>query len=274
MKAVPLTRGAALLPFLDFLESGGGAASSWLRASKLSAESVRDPESLIPLHHACRFIFSSARGTGEEDIGFQVGAATTIRSLGLFGQTLHQSLTLKDLLEKICRFTPMLNSGASVRLEKPAPQTLRVLLEMDEAGEKSQAQAYSLMLLLNAVRLALGPDWRPRRAAIDRNCAHQARHHEILADAEIDDSVDHVSFDLPLGLLGRPVARTGGFPAVPSDPGSALSSTAPALDFAESVAQAIHAILQGGAPTIEEAAEMASTSPRTFQRRLGECGVT
>ena len=274
MKPIPLTRTATLSPFVHYLNSGNGSVTPSLKAVGIDPEFLEDPEGLIPLNKVSGFVDRVVRRDGIEDLSLRVGAATPITSLGLFGKTLKQSLTLKDIVEKLRRYVPLLDSGASVWTEENSAETFRLCIRHAVGEGRAQADAFGMMLMIDAVRLACGPEWRPRRVALDLKSGRLAHRHEALSDAKIDSRVDYAAFEIPSELVGAPVKRHVLPTTGESDLNDRLKTTGPSQDFGESVVQAVSGMLNGSAPTIEEAAEMAGASLRTFQRRLAQDGLS
>jgi AraC-like DNA-binding protein len=270
MKAIPLTRSATLLPFVDFLSRRNASVPRLLGAAGIASEVLSSQENLLPLQQGSSFVARAARREGVEDLGLLVGAATPITQLGLFGFALSQSLTLNDVIRKLIRLVPLLDSGACVWLQPRERNTLELRLRHDAREGRPQIDAYALMLLIQAIRLATGPGWRPRHVALDSTAGTRARTHEALSEAAMDGEVDYVAFCFPRDFLALAIRR-GSTPVTDAQrTENELKATAPSADFAGSMAQAIEGSLGAGVPTIEAAAEMGGTSVRTLQRRLAD----
>ncbi|MFT4547457.1 MAG: AraC-like DNA-binding protein [Verrucomicrobiales bacterium] len=274
MKSIPLTRTATLSPFVHYLSERNGSVTAGLGAVGIDPEMLADPEGLIPLKKVSGFIDHVMRMDGIEDLSLRVGTATPVSSLGLFGKAIEQSLTLKDIVEKLQRYVPLLDSGARVWMEENSLDTFRLCLRHDVGIGRAQADAYGMTMMIDAVRIACGSDWRPARVALDLESGRLAHQHEMLSDAKIDDKVDFAAFEIPKKFLRKAVKRNQAPAAGGVFLDEALKATAPARDFVGSIAQAISGMLNGAAPTIEEAAEIAGASLRTFQRQLAADGLS
>lgn len=274
MKSIPLTRTATLSPFVHFLNEWNGSVRSGLRAVGIDPEMLADPEGLIPLNRVSGFVEHVIRKDGIEDLSLRVGTSTPISSLGLFGKSIEQSLTLKDIVEKLQRYVPLLDSGAAVWVEENSADTFRLGIRHDVERGRAQADAYGMTLMLDAVRLACGPDWRPINVVLDVESSRLAHKHEMLSEAKIDGKVDYAAFEIPKRFLRKAVRRNQEPAAGAVFADEALKATAPARDFGGSIAQVISGMLNGAAPTIEEAAEIAGASLRTFQRQLAADGLS
>jgi AraC-like DNA-binding protein len=274
MKAIPLTRSATFIPFVDFLSRGSASVPRLLGAADISPDVLSSPENLLPLQQASTFVGGAARREGVEDLGLQVGAATPIARLGLFGLALAQSLTLNDLIRKLIRLVPLLDSGARVWLVRRDASTLELRLKHDAQEGRAQIDAYALMLLISALRLAIGPTWRPQKVALDSAAVGLAHRQEALSEAAIDGKVDYVAVCIPRERLAQPMGRNHVHTTDPARTEGEFVATAPASDVVGSISQVIHGALRTGVPTIDGAAEMAGTSVRTLQRRLAANAIT
>ena len=267
VRSIPLTRSVAVSPFVAFLECGGASVRNYLRDSRIDPLIFQTPESFLSLQQAIWLVDRAGRREGIEDLGLQVGAATPIRSLGLFGEVLAQSLTLRDLIRKVIRWSPALNSGVEITLVDHDEFTVELRLRERIDGARRQTDDYSFMLLLNAVRLALGPEWRPREVLLhERSCRHAPRF-EALSEARCLPNPEYTAMRIPRNALDQPLqGRLGGIGM--SDPEGSLEQTSPMTGFEETLALVVESMLGVEPPTIETAAEIAGVSVRTMQRRL------
>lgn len=270
--SIPLARSVALAPFVSFLDRGGGSVQAHLRATRIDPEIFHAPESLLPLQQAAWFIDRAGRREDLEDFGFQVGAVTPILSLGLFGSVLAQSLTMHELIQRLIAWAPALNSGVRVELIDRGGPTVEVRVSQSIEGARRHVDDFSLFLALDAFRLVLGPDWRPKEVELSDTSCLLAGRHEMLSEARCSPNDTHTAVRLPRAALNLPLR--GRLEPCAVDPKNEFSRTSPAKDFAESVAMAIESMLGIEAPTIETTAEIGGMSVRTLQRRLGSFATT
>ena len=266
------------MPIIDFLSCRNAPVPQLLRSVGFCPEVFASPENLLPLQQCSSFVGRAARREGVEDLGLQAGAATPIASLGFFGLALAQSLTLKDIIQKLIRLVPMLDSGARVWVEAEGENTLDLRAHHDAEDGLAQINAYSLMLLIDAVRMAAGAAWRPRKVTLDSTVAAFAQRHEVLSEAEINGEADYIAVSIPRELLARPVQRISALaPDAMPDARHAegrLTASAPATDVVGSISQILQSLLHYGPPTLKVVAEMVGASPRTMQRRLAESAIS
>jgi AraC-like DNA-binding protein len=258
---------------VEFLEDGGASVGTYLRESRIDPGIFRTPESFMSLQQAIWLVDRAGRREGIEDLGLRVGASTTIRSLGLFGEVLAQSLTLRDLIRKVIRWSPALNSGVEITLVDHDESTVELRLRERIDGARRQTDDYSFMLLLNAVRLALGPEWRPREVLLHERSCRLAPRLEALSEARCLPNPEYTAMRIPRDALDLPL-RDRLVARVSFDPESCLERTSPVAGFEETLALVVESMLGVEPPTIDTAAEIARISVRTLQRRLAERATT
>ena len=273
MKPIPLIRASVILPAVTFLKQLGAPASRlWVQA-KLPSAALDAPEGLVPLHQAYRFFEQAARSQGMEHFGWQVGERMRVDELGAFGRLICRSLTLYEALTTAQRMIAAFNSGARLGLTIQGGQAqLRHWSDPGLQIGRQQANQYSLMIMLNAIRLAAGADWRPAEIEFEGEPAPALRRLDLLAETRIMAGQGAVGLALPAALLSLPLQTPGKVLPSPADEHT-LWSSAPARDFPVSLWQALNPLLREGYPDINVAAELAGTSVRTFQRRLAVEGL-
>ena len=275
MASIPLTRIAAFSPFPTFLIANGCHVERHLSSFGIAPENLESEEALVPLQLACEFIDHVADKEGINRFGLEVGSRANVLDVGLFGNILGQSLTLYDLIQKVIRLIPTVDSGCRVWLQKShtTPDSVHFCLKHEIETGRAQIDAFGLMLFINAVRLVAGEDWRPKRVSLDA-AAGETKSFEALSEANMIRPVNHVSFEIPLHLLEQPLKHHRP-PANPNPVSeNELTTTGPAFDLKGAIHQAIQSGLGTRLPTIEDAASMASMSVSSLQRRLRREGLT
>ena len=241
-----------------------------LREARIDPEIFQWPERFMSFPQACSFIDGAAHREGIEDLGLQAGAATRSTSMGLVGEVISKSLTLKDLIRNLIRLAPVTNTGSWMTCEATSEEAMELRMYHTIEGRCSQAEMYVLMLLIDWVRTVFGPEWRPCEISLDAAAKPTVLRYEALSEARINSDVDYVGIQIPRYALSLPLRsreRQGG-----SDAEQLLRRTAPPSDFEGTLALVLEGMLLQGSPTIETAAEMAGASVRTLQRRLSESG--
>ncbi len=273
--SVPLVRTSAFLPFVAFLERIGAPVERRMAEIRLPYHVLSEPESLVPLNQALLLIDGVARNEGLKDLGVLVGRETHVPELGAFGRLVLQSLTLHDALAKVSQVIHLYNSAQRIWVDSWHGKARVCAAYGTNVGPGWQyGEQYTLMLLIDCIRAAAGPAWAPseihlRGALWD---ALEGRSEAFGATPVRRQTVSAIVFER--ALLSAPVerARLARMETGQRDY-DALVTSAPALDFPDSVGQLVRVFLPDGNHHIGLIATAAGISVRTLQRRLAERGV-
>ncbi|HEY8155468.1 MAG TPA: AraC family transcriptional regulator ligand-binding domain-containing protein [Myxococcota bacterium] len=275
MKGVPLIRASAFLPFVGFLEEIGARVDPMLARAGLPEAILAQPEALIPVHQACRFVADAARREGIEQLGSVVGARISLDALGAFGRLVARSLTLRELLYTAVRLHPSYSTGGHLWLEPDVDRTwLRYGQDRRIEHGWQQAEQLSVVLMLQTLRLAPVPAPGPIEIQLRATAAAGLPDDEIFANTRISFGHPATGVAVPRSLLGQALAG-------PRRASSAwvhlerwLILTGPAADFSGSVRQAVGTLLLDGYPDVRRTASAIGLSVRTLQRRLAASGFS
>jgi AraC-like DNA-binding protein len=269
--AIPLVRAGALAPFVDFLDEVGAPCDRLLEGVHLSPEMLTDPFALFPLRQGFRFVDAAAHSQGIEDLGLIVGRRTGIAGLLPLGGLLSPQQRLGEAISLLIQGMRYFNPGERLSLECRADLAF---FRHCMSTPHRQADLFSLMVMIDVVRLAAGPRWQPIAVYLPQREASRSRAYEAALSVPCHRGADcwTVVFDVALFeetlRYCRPSRRS------PDETMAALQCSAPAGDFHESLCQLITSMLPLGNPTLRAVADAGGLSPRTLQRRLGEAGCT
>jgi AraC-like DNA-binding protein len=132
---------------------------------------------------------------------------------------------------------------------------------------------YGMMLLIDSVRMAAGPEWRPASVSLDLTKPRDLSGFEALSGATFESNPDFAAIVIPSSLLGAPVSGFRKHQALEPVAEEKLRASAPPMDLVGSVASAIRVSMETRIPTVDEAAELVGTSVRSLQRGLGQQGT-
>ena len=248
--------------------------SLWGR-SGLPTRSLHDPESLIPLNLGARFFDECARIEGIDNLGLLVGERSNVSFLGAFGARIAQSLTLHDAIQTAIRIQPGWNSG--IRYMLVADQGFFRLVRQMRADvpPAPQFDLAALSIMINLVKTAAGPDWRPADVYLPSLGNADLRNSELFAEARVHHARSMIGLRFPRSFLSRPLE------ILPPPPGSGKAAepadwlaSSPPRDFAGSVRELIRTLVEARTASVGSAADAAGMSMRTFQRRLTASGVS
>lgn len=266
-----MVRAVVFWPFVSFLESEGHGVKRTLEAAKILPDNLRSEDDLLPLQRGCNFLSRVRRAEGIENLGLEVGCGMSLTQFGLLGGLMRQALTLHDLIRRLQRWIPAVSSGARLWLEASGRrESVNLCLRHSAGLGREIADAYALFLLIDAIRVATGPDWRPRGVWLDAAAGKNLEIYEALSEARTERRVQHIGIEIPRRLLASPVnsnVKPAGDAADLRDEANFLKA-APPEDLAGSVCCLLKTHFGSLMPTIQEIAEVMGVSVRTFQRRL------
>ncbi len=271
MNAIPLARSGAILPFVGFLDDIGAPGERLLENVGLSPVILARQDALFPLNQGLRFLDAAVRSEGIKDLGLIVGRRTRITDLADLGQLLSPSKTLGEaialLVEAIRFFSSWQRLSLRWRGEKAC------FSHCLAHSPHRHSDVFTLMLMIDVVRLAAGPRWRPNAIHVPAHEAHNRKAHEAAMEIPCQSGTDRwtVVFD---GSLLNERLRYCAPNAHAADAMGELRRAAPADDFAGSLRQVIGSLLPAGSSGLAAAAEAAGLSARTLQRRLNASGCT
>ncbi|MFO1432282.1 MAG: AraC family transcriptional regulator ligand-binding domain-containing protein [Candidatus Competibacteraceae bacterium] len=275
MRPIPLVRVNTLLPLVAFLQEMGAPVQRLMKVAKLPLAVCDQPEGLIPLHQACYFLERAARSQGILLFGLHTGRRVRPEDLGAFGRLISASLTLYEAITITSRLVAAQNTGARIWLNvrDGQAQLCHQFVAGIERG-RQQADHYTVILLLQVIRLSAGANWRPREVHFETGPVPGLDQIEPLAGAELSFNQEATALFFPESLLSLPMEKRIELPVARSDMETALRASAPAGDLIGSVRQVLGLLLRENYPDIGLAAEVAGVSIRTFQRWLAASNLT
>ena len=131
---------------------------------------------------------------------------------------------------------------------------------------------YVLMLMIQTLRLAVGPWWQPTELRLQNNDAAGLADVELLRQANVQFDRPVLGIAFPSSFLSMPLRGNGVAASPAAQPGG--TAIQPASDFLGSLRQVLHSFIRGGQVSIDTVAEIAGISVRTLQRRFAEMGVS
>lgn len=276
MKHIPLIRANVLKGFATLLEETGVSAEHLLSEVKLPVSALQTPESLLPFKQVTEFYAAAARKTGCEQFGLLVGQRTSIAHLGAYGRLLSQSLTLHDAINKGIHMVPTYTSGERFWLEEHGDQIWICRRFVDTLDRNMQhADHFSVMVIINLIRMAAGPQWRPNQIFLQTSLNPGLENFEALSEAAILFQQKATVVAFPRSFLILPLRNLSNYHNCQRyEDYELLHLSAPATTFPGSVRQIVATLLQEQQTDIRVVAEIVGMSVRTFQRQLNELDLT
>lgn len=271
-QAILLARVGALAPFISFLDAIGAPCERLLETERLAPDLMEDPNALFPLRQGLRFIDAAARSQGINDLGVIVGRRSSIAGMPPLSALLSRQLTLAKAITLLAQNMRYFNSGQLLSLE--CRDEWAFFRQCLPSTPHRHAGVFSLILMIDVVRLAAGPRWQPSCVYLPRSESARMRAYEAALEVPCHVGVDCWTVTFDKALLDsslRFCPDTG----VSLDLALArLRTSAPADEFQASLCQVIASMLPLGNPSLRMIADAGGMSGRTLQRRLNESGCT
>ncbi len=273
---VPIVRAAGVAPFLSWMRANGIAWETRLRAAGLPAGLLEQPERPIPLIAGVRFVRDASRTEGP-DIGCRVVSDTSIAELAALGRVALGARTPRGAFRRLMQaYAHHSSHELFVVTDEPDGLTLRhsFLVRLDV--ETVHACHQYVAAMARAVLAGTGHRGpRLARVAITPHPEAGLGHLRGRLDVEPEPAKDGVlTVTMRNDALDRPYLR----PSRDRGPDSGMADELSRIRGDGTLEASLRIILPGmlenGMPTVADLAALASTSPRTFQRRLAAEGAT
>ena len=271
---LPFVRSSALEPFLGFLKAIGAPVERRLRQARIPSSLLDDPEALLPVFSAYRFLELNAQAEHIESLGVVVGQRASSFDLGSYGAFLQAASTVHEYLQIGTQLIGEHSSATRLWLT-PERQSIRVnqYLKGPPGPGRCIADLYTLALTNKMLRQLAGPTWNPGEVRLLAGDEALLGRRDLFGDAPVITGQRHTSFTISRSLMQQTVLCSG--VGVTSAGSSRAAARRPMpVDLKASVEQLILSLLTDGYPSLETAAVAAGMSPRTLQRRLAGVGLS
>jgi AraC-like DNA-binding protein len=221
-------------------------------------------------------IENAARLEGLEELGFLIAKQTSLCQLGQLGSIACNTFTLFDLLTTLEQTVGLANSGerCTLRWEKDWVWVQQHCKTPDNQTPNLQTQRYDLMLYIDGIRMALGPDWHPPELYLQGPPCRW-----LLAMDEFSNSYIHFmsaynAIKVPRSALSLSINCDANRCTISSSPSyETFCKSAPARESIQSCRQLILSLLPNGYPEVTIVAKAAGMSVRSLQRKLANEGL-
>ncbi len=274
MRPIALIHRATLDPAIAILDEMGAPTANLLRREGLPI-GHNATSGYLPLRSTLAFSNNAAAFEGLWDFGFRIAERVTLGRAGRWGPRVLEAVTLRHAIETMRNWAP---------LDMPE---LRIGLEKRNGGHWFWrehrpnrrhypgywvGEQYILALMVEIVRMAEGPDWRPRRLEIEVPAREWAgKRPEFAGEALIEFGAARTAIELPARSLDRRLHSAG------SDPAVKLlrdGDEPPAVNLKGSLRQVLKPIAYEKKLTLSLGASLLARSERTLQRDLASEGTS
>jgi AraC-like DNA-binding protein len=271
---VPFARISAFAPFLDFLHAIGAPTDQLLHRAHVPAATLNDAEGLISIASIYHFLELAAQREHLEDLGTIVGRNVSAFDMGAFGKALQCVSTVHDYLQTGISLIGTLSGGTHLWLSTEG-NVLRVNQHLSGPPGLGRciADVYTLVSIISMLRRFIGTAWSPGEVRLMSGDEALLGDQADLGNASLIPGQRHSSFTVSQSLLNLPVRCGRADKALSKKDWSGMGRSMPD-DLKSAIQQLIDSLLPEGYLSIRTVAEAAGMSPRTFQRRLADAGMS
>jgi AraC-like DNA-binding protein len=231
-----------------------------------------DPDGYAPVEHLRRLIDGAAHAGGSRLFGFSIGEILPIERLGVVGQVIARSANLYQALKIATRLMQGHSNLTRYWLVErdDAVWLCRGSAQFLDTGEDLTIQ-YALSGMIQVVQCAAGKAWWPKQIVLQGTRTIALPPIEAPGQVIVQYHPHFTAIAVPRDLLPRPIHALDADPptlVTAAFDESAFLQTSPANGLVAALKQLIATMMPNGCPSIETAAEIARTHPRTLQRSL------
>jgi AraC-like DNA-binding protein len=270
---IALVRSAVLAPIVRFLDQEGVPYEDLFEAAKLSPRLIERPDNLFPLAQGFALGEQIARVLGLDDVGLRAASHVAITDFGQLGDIVCGAATLSEALHSLIRGVTAFNTVERLSLEWRRERLfLSHRFAIRPVPGQRYADSYSVVVMMKAVQLALGSEWKPELILLPESERVRKRQYEAFFKTDIWFESETWAISVPPSRLTDPIRKT----ELRGDARQETRSVppSPARDLIGSLREMIRPSLQRAYPDIGHAAALAGVSVSTLQRRLRESGIT
>jgi AraC-like DNA-binding protein len=276
MISIPLVRSFWGQPFIRFFTEIGAPVDRYLEESKLPEEVAEASEIPCPSPLMYQLLAKLAHDEGLLHEGLRVAEKTQIRTWGGFGRLVASEPTLLHAIQTAQRLMPAVHSARTLTFSCDGQQAR---LSSKSNGALSASSPWEdhffLLMMIDLVKMAAGPGWRPEEVALETGCFNGWRDCEILSGARVRQGDVATEVQFPRVFLSRRLdhGRPARFSEGQSECRDFDTSPLP-TDLENSLCSTLELLVPQGYVAIDTAAEVTGVSRRTLQRHLSECGTS
>lgn len=267
----------AVLGLLGQAEALGLNRAGLVRLAGLERIETQDPDARVPVSKQIALWHLIARHAPDPGFGVRLGAAIEVRALGLVGYTMYYSRTLGDALQRLVRYSRVVNEALRLTLQRRAAHVVLSVADPYDVGPGMRYALDSrLALVVSTSRAITGRDIVPVNVTFALAPPKTLVHHESFFRCPIEFDQASTSVTLRNEDLELPVTRGDqdlvGY--LDDHAESVLRTLVGSGSVTERVRAAVWTDLSHGPPTLAGVAATLGKSPRTLQRQLGAEGTS
>jgi len=262
-----------VLSLIELLKRWEVSARDLLAPFGLDESALEQPNARLPTE-LMREVLERARAlTGEPGLGFYLGLQKRVSFYGFVGYAAMSAATLREALELAVRFTPLVTTALSMRLQQHGEIAALTIETHDDMGSARDIATFSLLIGLWQIGNALtGRELQGRVDIAMPEPSYYSRFTHLVPSARFDQPATQLVFasaDLDLPLVAPD-------PAALRVLQKQCEESLLALGFDSTLEQRVRRMLPlaDGFRSLEEVSVALAISPRTLKRKLAGRGTT
>ncbi|RJF98209.1 AraC family transcriptional regulator [Noviherbaspirillum saxi] len=270
-----LIRSASLNNYVDVGRALGIDPFAQLKAARIAATCLNNPDIKISLAAVGRLLENSAYAAGVEDFGLRMAENRYLSNLGPIALAAREEPTIRKALEAMQRYLPLHNDGMSMLIEE-MDGVIVLRAEYMAAGWAPMRQSIELTtgVLFRYLRGFLGNAWTPRMVCFRHAAPKDMTTHRRLFGRRLAFSREFDGIVCEAADLEAPMPN--------SDPVTAryvhqylqTLNAQQSATMQDKVRQLIWVLLPSGRCSAEQVARHLDVDRRTIHRQLTQQGET
>ena len=277
MKPIMIVRVTHVLSFTEILQAIGAPLERELGRVSLPTMLERQPDAYVPVLPVLKFIRHMEHKEGIDDIAFLASQRVSFDRLsGEFIDMCQSVPTLYARLLLFSHFTSLESSYCRLLLihEGSDFRICNNLIGHPGLEGLHYSEWLQITVLIDIVRKTLGYKWSPAEITFQSQFSPSDGAFEKYPNTRFLFGQKNTSITVPASLMSRSLSREENKSLLHQGSVSTpFSLVSPAEDYPSSLKLLLRSYIQQSYPDVNLAAEIASTSVRTLQRRLGQHGL-
>jgi AraC-like DNA-binding protein len=257
------------------LKKRGVPTGSYVKSARLPESLLLNPDGLISALSLWKLAGDIGRDPDQRDIGLEAGAMP-ISAYGDFGRRVTCAPSLYQAIKTFCHCAASEYSRSDFYLTRDNDIAWFCRGPIEGTTDQAmQVEFYLIMLMIQIVRAALGPHWKPDRLRLQTLEEHGQFDSDVLRGINIKYRAPFTAISIPLASLAAPLSRRSDDSAQSGARHlSGSSNQALSENLKEGLKQLLASHVNICSLSIDLAAEILGVSSRTLQRYLRKQGST
>ena len=268
-----LTRSASLTDYEVVARSVGLDPYHMLRAAKLPARVLDDPNLMINASSVGSLLEESARLSGQEAFGLLLAERRSLANFGMLALLIREEPTLRSALQSCIRYMRLHNAGVQARLEDAGDvELLHVGVNMQRHGVWRQAIEMSTGIGLRMLQVLSRDAFRPISVSFTHEQPTSLEVHRRVLGASIDFSQECNAIICGRSDLDMPIPAAD--PALKREVQRWLDLQLANVrdDLSQQVREMVRMLLPSGLCSLDRVAQHLGIHRRTLNRHLAAEG--